>query len=138
MLFSQTPKVSLSQVDSCKLDASQNALYFCATIEILFKKWFSVKDFLANSLNVLRSKNDTVVMKHEAYSEPTRKSKIELLANTVNGFQPLTTATKNSMLDVQSSSEYVSGRLFIKLELCYFRPFGKLGPDNVIKSRFLG
>ena len=37
--------------------------------------------------------------KSQVYSEPCRVSKMELFAEEVNGFQPLTSSAKSSILD---------------------------------------
>ena len=44
----------------------------------------------------------------EAYSEPSRTSKMQLFAKIVNGFQPLIIFAKSFILDVQLGFEYVS------------------------------
>ena len=45
----------------------------------------------------------------EAYSEPCQISRIVLLAEICNGWKPLTSFTRSSILDVYQGSEYVSG-----------------------------
>ena len=44
----------------------------------------------------------------EAWSEPSRTSKMELFAKIVNGFQLLTIFAKNSISEVCVDSEYAS------------------------------
>ena len=44
----------------------------------------------------------------EAYSEPSRTSKMKLFAKIDHGFQPLTIFLKSSILDVPLDSEYAS------------------------------
>ena len=48
----------------------------------------------------------------EAYSKPSRISKMELIAKKVKIFQPLTVFAKISILDVRQGSEYTSGHYF--------------------------
>ena len=44
----------------------------------------------------------------EAYSEPSKTSKMELFAKTVTGFQPWTIFEQNSIFDIWQDSEYAS------------------------------
>ena len=46
----------------------------------------------------------------EVYFEPCQTSKMELFANIVNGFQPLTVFANSYILDVWQGSEYALGQ----------------------------
>ena len=49
----------------------------------------------------------------EAYSELNRESKMDVFAKPANGWKPLTTFTKSSILDVRLDSEYASAESYL-------------------------
>ena len=63
--------------------------------------WVFIKSVNGDRWNV-KIGNSSVT---EVYSEPCQISKMELYAQIVNGFQPLTIIEKSSILDVWQGSE---------------------------------
>ena len=57
----------------------------------------------------------------EAYSEPSRTSKMELFAKIVNSRTPLIIFTKSSILDVWLGSEYASFKTTLQVNLSHKR-----------------
>ena len=56
----------------------------------------------------LRPVTSKLQYRPEVYSEPFQTSKIERFMRTVDGFYPLTTFEKCSILDIWQGSEYAS------------------------------
>ena len=60
-------------------------------------------DFISSSWTSINPAHNT-----ETYSEPCQTSKMEFFAEIGNGWKPLTSFTRNSILDLYQGSEYVS------------------------------
>ena len=68
-----------------------------------FTKYHMKFDFISSSWTSINPAHNT-----ETYSEPCQTSKMEFFAEIGNGWKPLTSFTRNSILDLYQGSEYVS------------------------------
>ena len=68
-----------------------------------FTKYHMKFDFISGSWTCINPDHNT-----ETYSEPCQISKMEVFAEIGNGWEPLTSFTRSSILDVYQGSEYVS------------------------------